>query len=325
MSMADDIDVLVSEVGPRDGLQSIKSIMPTAAKKAWIAAEAAAGVREIEVCSFVPAKLLPQMADAAEVVAYARTIPNLTVLALVPNLKGAENAVQASVHKMALPLSASETHSRANLRKSHAEVLEEVRKIADLLRSLPADRRPGFEGNVATAFGCTLEGAVPEAKVVELAAALVRAGCDEVGISDTTGYANPKQVRRLIRLVRAEIGAERLSGVHLHNTRGLGLANALAALEEGITTLDSSLAGLGGCPYAPGASGNIVTEDLVFMLDAMGLRTGIDVGKLLEVRKILSEALPGEALYGFTPEAGLPKGYAPGGWGIGRAGAPVIR
>jgi hydroxymethylglutaryl-CoA lyase len=321
MSGAPEIDVLVSEVGPRDGLQSIKSIMPTEAKKAWIAAEAAAGVREIEVCSFVPAKILPQMADAAEVVAYARTIPGLTVLALVPNFKGAENAIAAGAQKIALPLSASETHSKANLRRTHAEVLEEVRRIAELVRSLPAGRRPGFEGNVATAFGCTLEGKVPESKVVELAAALMEAGCDDVGLSDTTGYANPTQVRRLIKLVRQEIGASHLSGVHLHNTRGLGLANALAALEEGITTLDSSLGGLGGCPYAPGASGNIVTEDLVFMLDAMGLRTGIDVEKLLKVRDILIKALPGEELYGFTPESGLPKGYGAGGWGVGRAAA----
>jgi len=311
-----DIDVLVSEVGPRDGLQSIKSIMPTAAKKAWIAAEAAAGVREIEVCSFVPAKLLPQMADAAEVVAYARTIPGLTVLALVPNFRGAENAIAAGAHKIALPLSASETHSKANLRKTHAEVIDDVRRIAELIRSLPADKRPGFEGNVATAFGCTLEGAVPERKVVELAAALMEAGCDDIGLSDTTGYANPAQVRRLIRLVRQEVGNDKLSGVHLHNTRGLGLANALAALEEGITTLDSSLGGLGGCPYAPGASGNIVTEDLVFMLDAMGLRTGIDVEKLLAVRSILTAALPADELYGFTPQAGLPKGYHAGGWGV---------
>lgn len=316
-----DIDVLVSEVGPRDGLQSIKSIMPTAAKKAWIAAEAAAGVREIEVCSFVPAKLLPQMADAAEIVAYARTIPGLTVLALVPNFRGAENAIAAGAHKIALPLSASETHSKANLRKSHADVLEDVRRIAELLRSMPADQRPGFEGNVATAFGCTLEGAVPEDKVVELAAALMEAGCDDVGLSDTTGYANPGQVRRLIRLVRQEVGQDKLSGVHLHNTRGLGLANALAALEEGITTLDSSLGGLGGCPYAPGASGNIVTEDLVFMLDAMGLRTGIDLDKLLKVRSILAEALPADELYGFTPDAGLPKGYHAGGWGVGQRAA----
>lgn len=216
------------------------------------------------------------------------------------------------------PLSASETHSKANLRKTHAEVLDDVRRIVELLRSLPADQRPGFEGNVSTAFGCTLEGVVPEVKVVELAVALLEAGCDEIGLSDTTGYANPAQVRRLIRLVRKEVGNEKLSSVHLHNTRGLGLANALAALEEGITTLDSSLGGLGGCPYAPGASGNIVTEDLVFMLDAMGLRTGIDIDKLLKVRSILAQALPTDELYGFTPDAGLPKGYGVGGWGVGR-------
>jgi hydroxymethylglutaryl-CoA lyase len=315
----DDIDVLVSEVGPRDGLQSIKPIMPTAAKNAWITAEAAAGVREIEVGSFVPPKLLPQLADTAAVVAHARMIPGLTVLALVPNFRGAEDAIEAGAHKIALPLSASETHSQANLRKTHAQVLDEVRRIAELIRGLPDGQRPGFEGNISTAFGCTLEGAVPERKVIELAVALLEAGADEIGLSDTTGYANPEQVRRLVRQVRAEIGAELLTSVHLHNTRGLGLANALAALEEGITTLDSSLGGLGGCPYAPGASGNIVTEDLVFMLDAMGLRTGIDIEKLLAVRSILAGALPGEALYGFTPDAGLPKGYGRGGWGLGAA------
>jgi len=319
MQESNDIDVLVSEVGPRDGLQSIKAIMPLAAKKAWIAAEAAAGVREIEVGSFVPAKLLPQLADTAEVVRYARTIPGLAVLALVPNFKGAEHAIEAGAHKIALPLSASETHSKANLRKTHDEVIEEVRRIAGHIRGLPPGDRPGFEGNISTAFGCTLEGPVPERKVVELARRLMDAGVDDVGLSDTTGYANPAQLRRLVKLVRAEVGQDRLTSVHLHNTRGLGLANALAALEEGITTLDSSLGGLGGCPYAPGASGNIVTEDLVFMLDAMGLRTGIDIEKLLAVRQILAGALPGEALYGFTPDAGLPRGYAPGGWGV-RAG-----
>ncbi len=312
----DDIDVLISEVGPRDGLQSIKSIMPTEAKKAWIEAEAGAGVREIEVGSFVPPKLLPQMADTAEIVEYARTLPGLTVAALVPNFKGAENAVKAGAHKITLPLSVSETHSQANLRKTHAQVLDEVRKIVELLDSLPKDQRPAFEGGLSTAFGCTLEGKVPEGKVVELAVKLIELGCDEVGLSDTTGYANPAQLRRLIRLIWAEIGKDKLTGVHLHNTRGLGLANALAALEEGITTLDSSLGGIGGCPFAPGASGNIVTEDLVFMLDAMGLKTGIDLEKLLKVRDIVAAALPDEELYGFTPDAGLPKGYSAGGWGV---------
>ena len=308
------IDVLVSEVGPRDGLQSLDVIMPTEAKKAWIRAEAAAGVPEIEVGSFVPPKLLPQMSDCEELVRYAVTIPGLHVTTLAPNLKGVERAVAAGAHKVSIPVSASETHSQANVRKNHAEMLEEVRRINEMLDELPEERRPIFEAGIATAFGCTMEGPVPESKVLELAHALVEAGCREVGLSDTTGYANPAQIRRLVRTVRSEIGEEKLTGVHLHNTRGLGLANAMAALEEGITTLDSSLGGIGGCPFAPGASGNIVTEDLVFMLESMGLNTGIDLDRLLKVRDVVNEALPSTEMYGFTPEAGLPLGFHPG-WG----------
>ena len=301
--------ILISEVGPRDGLQSIAPVMPTLAKMAWIAAEAAAGVREIEVGSFVPAKLLPQLADTAEVVRFARTIPGLTVAALVPNLRGAQAAVEAGAHKITLPLSVSETHSLRNLRRNHAQVLDEARSIADFLRPLPAERRPQFEGSLSTVFGCTLEGAIADAQIAHLAEALMAAGCDEIGLADTTGYADPAAVRRMIRLVRAAAGATAVSGIHLHNTRGLGLANALAAIEEDITTFDSSLSGLGGCPFAPGASGNIVTEDLCFMLAAMGLETGIDLPALLKVREIVAAALPDQELYGFTPLAGLPLGF----------------
>ena len=312
--------ILISEVGPRDGLQSIKTIMPTEAKKAWISAEADAGVREIEVGSFVPPKLLPQLADTAEIVAHALTIPGLTVAALVPNFKGAQNAVKAGAQKITLPLSVSETHSQANLNKTHNQVFAEVANIVALLNDLDPAERPQFEGGLSTAFGCTLEGPVAEDKVVEVANQLMQLGCDEVGLSDTTGYANPAQLKRLVRRLKAEVGDANLTGVHLHNTRGLGLANALAAIEEGITTLDSSLAGLGGCPFAPGASGNIVTEDLVFMLDSMGIKTGIDLGQLLGVREILAAALPDEPLYGFTPDSGLPKGYGEHGpWGLPRA------
>ena len=301
--------ILISEVGPRDGLQSIATVMPIEAKKAWIDAEAAAGVTEIEVGSFVPAKLLPQLADTAEVVRHARTIPGLTVAVLVPNLRGAEAAVEAGAHKITLPLSVSETHSLKNVRRTHAQMLEEARAITAMIAALPSERRPRFEGGLSTAFGCTLEGHVPPARVIALAEALMQAGCDEVGLADTSGYANPAQVRDLVRQVHAAVGAHALSGLHLHNTRGLGLANVIAGLEVGITTFDSSLSGLGGCPFAPGASGNIVTEDLVFMLEAIGLRTGIDLPKLLRVRGILREALPGEPLYGFTPDAGLPLGF----------------
>jgi hydroxymethylglutaryl-CoA lyase len=298
--------IFISEVGPRDGLQSIKRVMPLEAKKAWIAAEAAAGVPEIEVGSFVPPSLLPQMADTAELIAFARGIEGLSVACLVPNFKGAERAIAAGAEKISLPFSMSETHSLKNVRKDHAAVLAEIKAIAELVAAQPEATRPHFEIGLATAFGCTIEGPVAEDQIIRLAAAAIEAGAVEVGLSDTTGYANPAQVKRLVRAVKAEIGANKLNTLHLHNTRGLGLANALAGLDEGITTLDASLGGLGGCPFAPGASGNIVTEDLVFMLQAMGLETGIDLDKLLKVRSILADALPGEPLYGFTPDAGLP-------------------
>ncbi|MBK6599107.1 MAG: hydroxymethylglutaryl-CoA lyase [Proteobacteria bacterium] len=304
-------EILISEVGPRDGLQSIKPVMPLAAKRAWISALANAGVREIEVGSFVPAHILPQLADTAEVVAHARTIAGLTVAVLVPNLKGAEAAVKSGAHKITIPLSCSESHSLKNVRRTHAQMLDETRNIVALIRAQPAAQRPKFEGGLSTAFGCTIEGIVPADTVVRLAEEMMAAGCDEVGLSDTTGYANPVQVKDLVRRVKRAVGDQNLSGLHLHNTRGLGFANVIAGLDVGITTFDSSMAGLGGCPFAPGASGNIVTEDLVFMLEAMGLATGIDLPQLLAVRKILSDALPGEQLYGFTPDAGLPLGFSP--------------
>ncbi|RSF08226.1 hydroxymethylglutaryl-CoA lyase [Achromobacter aegrifaciens] len=299
-------DVLISEVGPRDGLQSVKATMPTADKLRWIDALVAAGVREIEVASFVPARLLPQMADAAEVVRHAARHPALTVMALVPNLRGAEAALRAGVHKLTMPVSASREHSLANVRKTPEEMVEEVRAIARLRDELaPAVK---LEAGISTAFGCTLQGVVPEDEVIRLAALCVAAGADESGLSDTVGYANPAQVRRLFRRLRAEIG-EKAGAAHMHNTRGLGLANCLAAWEEGVRTFDSSLGGLGGCPYAPGASGNVVTEDLVFMFEAMGVRTGIDLDGIVAAREPLAAGLPGEPLYGMTPDAGLPKGF----------------
>lgn len=304
------MNILVSEVGPRDGLQSISTIMSTEDKKAWIDAEAAAGVREIEVGSFVPAKVLPQLADTAEIVAHALTIPGLVVAVLVPNARGAMAAIEAGAHKITLPLSVSETHSLANLRRTHSQVIAEAKNIAKMIGELPENARPHFEGSLSTVFGCTLEGGIPDKQIETLAAALMEAGCDEVGLSDTTGYADPAAVRRMIALVRNVVGEEAVTGIHLHNTRGLGLANALAALDSGLSTLDASLGGLGGCPFAPGASGNIVTEDLAFMLEAMGYDTGINLEKLMEVRGILTASLPGEPLYGFTPDAGLPLGWS---------------
>ena len=301
-------DVLISEVGPRDGLQSVAAVMPTAAKLAWIDALHAAGLREIEVGSFVPARLLPQMADVAEVVRHALGLPGWTVMALVPNTRGAEAALAAGVHKLTLPVSASQAHSLANVRKSREQMVDEVRAVVRLRdQSAPGVK---VEAAISTAFGCTLQGAVAEDEVIRLAEQLTQAGADETGLSDTTGMANPAQVRRLFTRLRAAIGAH-AGAAHLHNTRGLGLANCLAAYDVGVRTFDASLGGLGGCPYAPGASGNVVTEDLVFMFEAMGVRTGVDLARLMAAREALRAGLPGEAIYGMTPEAGLPKGFVP--------------
>jgi hydroxymethylglutaryl-CoA lyase len=299
-------DILISEVGPRDGLQNTKIFMPTEAKKRWISALAAAGLREIEVCSFVNPKLIPQFADAAEIVAHSLTLPDVAVVTLVPNLKGAERAAQAGAHKVSLPISASEAHSRANVRKTVDEQIEELERIVALRKSGAAK----FEvnGGISTAFGCTIQGEVPEADVLRLVERVVAAGADSVSIADTVGYANPKQVREVFAAAR-KIAGEKLDAAHFHNTRGLGLANCLAAIEVGVTSLDSSMAGLGGCPYAPGASGNVNTEDLVFMLEAMGLRTGVDFAKLLDARRVLEEALPGAEFHGHLAKAGLPKGF----------------
>ena len=295
-------DIHICEVGPRDGLQNAKHLMPTEAKKAWISALAAAGLEEIEVGSFVPPKLIPAMADTGEVVGFARTIPDLKVVALAPNLKGFQRALEAGAHKVTFPVSASRAHSESNVRMTPDQMVEEVRKCA---------RHPHsgveIEGAVSTAFGCTLQGAVPEDDVVRIASQLAEF-CDGVALADTVGYANPAQVKRLFKRVKNEIGLK-LEGAHFHNTRGLGLANALAAYEEGVRHFDSSMGGLGGCPFAPGASGNVITEDLVFMFESMGVPTGISLERLFQAREVLVKGIPEEPIYGHTPLAGLPKGF----------------
>jgi hydroxymethylglutaryl-CoA lyase len=295
--------VQICEVGPRDGLQNAKQLMPTETKKAWISALAAAGLDEIEVGSFVPPKLIPAMADTGEVVKHALTIPGLKVVALAPNVKGFERARAAGAHKITFPVSASHQHSLSNVRMTPDQMVEEVRKAAQMREG----KGPEIEGAVSTAFGCTMQGNVPEDEVVRLAVAL--AGfCEGVALADTVGYANPAQVRRVFRRVKQEIG-DKLEGAHFHNTRGLGLANALAAYEEGVRSFDSSMGGLGGCPFAPGASGNVITEDLVFMFESMGVATGIDFDRLLAARRIMHGGVPDEPLYGHMALAGLPKGF----------------
>lgn len=301
-----DIDVLISEVGPRDGLQSVGAFMPTPAKRRWIDQLAAAGLREIEVTSFVPASVVPQLTDASDIVRHATRHSGLVVIALVPNVRGAEAAMRCGVQKLTMPVSASEAHSRANVRKTREQMVEELLRVVELRN----DQFPGvgIEVGLSTAFGCTIQGEVPEDDVISLAVRCAHAGADDIGLSDTTGMGNPQQVRRLFRRLRQEVG-EKAGAAHMHNTRGLGLANCLAAYDVGVRTFDSSLGGLGGCPYAPGASGNVVTEDLVFMFEAMGVRTGVDIERLIASRQALEEGLPGESLYGMVPEAGLPKGW----------------
>jgi hydroxymethylglutaryl-CoA lyase len=296
-------DVHICEVGPRDGLQNAKHLMPTEAKKAWIRALARAGLREIEVGSFVPPKLIPAMADTGEIVQEAIKIEGLKVVALAPNLRGFQRAIEAGAHKVTFPVSASREHSVSNVRMTPEQMVEEVRKCAQFPHA-----GIEIEGAVSTAFGCTMQGNVPEDDVVRIAVALAEF-CDGVALADTVGYANPAQVRRLFSRVRGSIG-EKLEGAHFHNTRGLGLANALAAYEEGVRHFDSSMGGLGGCPFAPGASGNVITEDLVFMFEAMGVSTGIDLERLFEARDILIKGIPEEPVYGHTPLAGLPKGFS---------------
>jgi len=298
--------VEIVEVGLRDGLQILDRVMPTEDKIAWLSAEHACGVRRFEAASFVPPKLMPQMADAASVVAAARQINGLSIAALVPNVKGAAAAIAAGAHSVTIPISASEAHSFANLRRSPMDAVATLRDIRQIIDN--SGKAIRLDAGIATAFGCTIQGRVPEAAVVALAQACVDAGADKIGLADTVGYANPQQVRRLFAKTRESIG-DRLHSAHFHDTRGTGLANVVAALEVGIRSFDASLGGLGGCPHAPGASGNVATEDIVFMLESMGFDTGIDLQRLIEVQHRLAGWLPGQPLYGKLAQAGLPMTY----------------
>ena len=298
----------VREVGLRDGLQSIAEILPIEQKIAWLDAEHAAGVREIEVSSFVPPKLLPQLADAEAVVRHALSLPGLTVSALIPNLRGAQRGLALGVHEMNFVLSVSEGHNRANVRRTTAESIEDFRRVLALCHTAPPDRRPRVACGLATAFGCTIEGAVDEDRVRRIAVEAAEAGADAILLADTDGYGQPAADERVFRRDIADVAPLPVAG-HFHNTRGLGLANVLAALNAGARAFDASLGGLGGCPYAPGATGNIVTEDLAFMLEAMGFDTGVDIERLLEVRQLVARALPDVPQHGAIAKAGLPKNF----------------
>jgi hydroxymethylglutaryl-CoA lyase len=295
---------IIREVGLRDGLQSIATVVPTAAKLEWIRDAYEAGQREIEVGSFVPARLLPQLADTAEVLAFAKTLPGLTASVLVPNLKGAERAIAEQADWMLLPLSASHAHSLANLRKTPDEVVADIGTIRAARDAAGSSTR--IEVGISTAFGCTIQGEVDPDEVLRLVKAVLDAGVDAVGLADTVGYADPGMVCSLFEKV-LPVAGNKLNCGHFHDTRGLGLANVYAALELGISRFDACIGGIGGCPHAPGASGNVATEDVAYMLASMKIETGQDFDQLLKLRARVAKWLEGETLHGTLWRAGLPK------------------
>ena len=301
--------VTIREVGMRDGLQSIAAIVPTETKIAWLDAEYAAGVRDFEVSSFVPPKLLPQLADAEGVIRHAMTLPGLKVAALIPNLRGAERGIALGVPEMNFVLSVSEGHNRSNVRRGTDESIEDFRRVVALCRE-QGETRPLINCGLATSFGCTIEGDVDEERVCRIAVEVAEAGADGLMLADTVGYGQPAAIGRVFRKVIGAVAPLPVMA-HFHDTRGLGLANVLAAFEAGCRYFDASLGGLGGCPYAPGATGNIVLEDTAFMFEAMGVETGIDIEALAQVRDIVAKALPDVALHGAIAKAGLPRNFHP--------------
>jgi hydroxymethylglutaryl-CoA lyase len=296
--------VTIREVGLRDGLQAIARTVPTETKLTWLRALHTAGVREIEVGSFVPARLLPQLADTAELVAFAKTLPGLVTSVLVPNLKGAERAIESGADAMLLPLSASHAHSLANLRKAPDDVVREIAAIRAARDAAGSACR--IEVGMSTAFGCTLQGRVEPAEVLRLLKAVIDAGAEHVGLADTVGYADPARVASLFEQA-FEVAGDKLGCGHFHDTRGLGLANVYAAWSVGVRRFDASLGGIGGCPHAPGASGNVATEDVAYLFASMGKATGVDFDALMALRGRIAGWLEGEPLHGNIWRAGLPK------------------
>lgn len=300
--------IQVREVGLRDGLQMIAGIVPTASKLEWLAAEVAAGVHDFDVTSFVSKSRMPQFADAEQMVQATALLPDVRASVLTLNARGAERALEAGAQRLVYVLSASTAHSQGNAGRDTDTALREFGEVVRLARA--SGRAVHLEAGIATAFGCTLEGAIDSSRVRHLAQRLAALGADEIMLADTVGYAQPRQVQALFTAVRQDLGALVLGG-HFHDTRGLALANVVAALDAGVTKFDAALGGLGGCPFAPGASGNVATEDLVFVLHSMGYATGIDLPQLLQVRQQLSAWLPGVELSGAIARAGLPRHF---GW-----------
>ncbi|XVV12812.1 hydroxymethylglutaryl-CoA lyase [Actinoplanes sp. CA-131856] len=280
--------VSIREVAPRDGLQNEEPIA-TDAKVALIDALSETGVRRIEAVSFVHPKAIPQMADADEVWSRATKHPEIRYSALIPNSRGAQRALAAGFREIEVVVSASDTHNRRNLNRSTDESLDDIASLVPLIHEAGAT----VEVIVATSFGCPFEGDIDPGRVAGIVSRVRADGADRIAFGDTTGMATPRRVRDLLSAVRPDL-------LHFHNTRGTGLANILTALELGVTEFDASVGGIGGCPYAPGASGNVATEEVVHMLHDMGIDTGIDLDRLIEVagaaEKLLGRTLPSGVL-----------------------------
>ncbi len=292
--------VTLREVGLRDGLQLTSAFPSTEDKLEWLRREHAAGVRHFELGSFLPASRFPQFADLPTLLAEAEALDGLHTAALALNDRGLADACASPVGEIVCVVSATEEHSQANIRRSRAQSVDLVRRAAQM-------RRPEVLVNagVAMALGCSITGEVDAAEVLRLAEACLEAGADIVGIADTVGYAGPREVAALCDGM-SQLCGDRPFIVHLHDTRGTGIANAAAALDHGARVLDGSLGGLGGCPFAPGATGNVVFEDLVYLCERMGFATGIDIEGLVTARPILQRGMPGEVLYGALARSGPP-------------------
>ena len=302
-----DNRITLREVGLRDGLQLVKGFPSTEAKQRWVREEYAAGVRHFEVGSFLPAKTFPQFADVREIVKAVAELPGAHGIALTLNERGVNEALASGVAEIATVVSATEEHSQANANRSRDSAIANVRRLCELRDQ--SQHKPIVHAAISMALGCSIAGPVDPNEVLRLVAKCFDAGADAVGIADTVGYAGPKQVGDLTRAAVKLAGAKPIC-VHLHDTRGMGIANASAALDSGARILDGSLGGLGGCPFAPGATGNVVFEDLVFLCESKGFPTGIEIDRLVPVRKILRAEMPDEPLYGGLARAGLPRGTA---------------
>jgi hydroxymethylglutaryl-CoA lyase len=295
--------VTLREVGLRDALQWAKAWPHTETKRKWIHRESRAGVRHFEVGSFLPPSRFPQFADVDEVIQTVAGLDRGHSAALVLNERGAEQAIQTAVDEIVCVISATEEHSQANMRRSRGDAIALLKNVV-AMREVSGPHKIVNAG-IAVAFGCSISGEVEQSEVLRLAEACLDAGADMIGVADTVGYAGPRQISGMCSAMNALCG-DRPFAVHLHDTRGMGIANAAAALDSGVHILDGSLGGLGGCPFAPGASGNVVFEDLVFLCETMGFSTGIDLAGLDAAREIAQSAMPGEAFHGALTSVGAP-------------------